>query len=175
MNVKQKGDGAPSDHLDPRIDLKFLNTKCLPKKLRTKITEKTLKVNNRILRTAGGAEFKTKIVEYVNSIQDEDSQLLSSLSPSEALSNFESFVVKLVKEVVEREIHNRPNWFTQSEKMLLHHISLRNKAHKLYLSTGTNKINELKITQTNLQRIKRRLKKMAKLSCNRMSKQALHR
>ena len=145
--MKQKGDGAPSDHLALRIDLKFLNTKCLPKKLRTKITEKILKVNNRILRTAGGVKFKTKIVEYVNSIQNEDSQLLSSLSPSKVLLNFESFIVLSVKEVAEREMHNRPDWFTQSKKMLLHHISPCNKAHKLYSSTGTEKKNELKITR----------------------------
>jgi len=98
-----------------------------------------LKVNNRILRAAVGAEFKTKIVEYINSILDEDSQLLSSQSPSKAQSNFESFIVKSLKEVAEREIHNRPDWFTHSKKMLLHHINLHNNAQKLYLSTGTEK------------------------------------
>jgi len=78
-----------------------------------------------------------------------------ALWPSEAQLNFKSFIVKLAKEVAEREIHNRPNWFTQSEKTLLHHLSLCNKPTNS-LSTGTNKSShKLKITQANLQKVKR--------------------
>jgi len=130
-----------------------------PKETQDQKTKKTVKVNNKILKATGGAEFKTGIVEFVNSIQDEDSQLLPTLLPSEALSNFESFILKSAKEVAEKEICNRPNWVTQSKKTLLHHISLCNKAHKLYLSTGTKKRNlKLKVTQANLQKVKRKAK-----------------
>jgi len=95
-----------------------------------------MRVNNHILREARGKSCKEKIAEYVNSINEEKLNEISNLSLSEAHSKFEEFVVSTAEELAEREVKNRPDWFTQSEEILLQHINLRNKAHKVYLRSG---------------------------------------
>jgi len=60
-------------------------------------------VNINILRASGKKPFRNKIVEYFNNIIEDESYDLSNLSPSEALSNFESFTVTSAKEAAERE------------------------------------------------------------------------
>ena len=126
------------------------------KKKRTGVIKRILKVNNLILRSSGKKPFRAKIVEYFNNIMKDESNDPMNLSPSEALSNFESFIVTSAKEVAEREEKNRPDWFTQSEEVLLHHIDLRNKAFKQHLISNTIKSHQnLKACQANLQRTKR--------------------
>ena len=75
-------------------------------------------------------------------MKDELNDLLN-LSPSEALSNFESFIVMSAKEVAEREVKNHPDWFTQSEEVLLYHIDLCNKAFKQHLISNTIKSHQI--------------------------------
>jgi len=48
-----------------------------------------MRVNNHVLRAAGGRAFKEKIAEYVNSINAENLNKTSELSPSKAHSKFE--------------------------------------------------------------------------------------
>ena len=95
-----------------------------------------MRVNNHVLRAARGRAFKEKIAEYINSIKEENLNEISEITPSEAHSKFEEFVVSTAQGVAEREVKNRPDWFTQSEEILLQHINLRNKAHKVYLRSG---------------------------------------
>ena len=101
--------------------------------------KKILTVNNHIIRSTGKKPFRAKIVEYFNNIMEDESNDLSNLSPSEALSKFESFIIPSAKEVAEREVKNHPDWFTQSEEILLHHIDLCNKAFKQHLISNTIK------------------------------------
>ena len=65
--------------------------------------KKILKVNNHILGSTGQKPFRAKIVEYFNNIMEGESNHLSDLSPSKALSKFESFIIASAKEVAERE------------------------------------------------------------------------
>ena len=100
--------------------------------------KKILKVNNHILKASGEKPFRDKIVEYFNNIMEAKVKDLSNLSPSKALSKFESFIIMSAKEVAEREAKNHPNWFTQSEEVILHHIDLHNKPFKQHITSNTD-------------------------------------
>ena len=63
-----------------------------------------MRINNCVLREAGGRAFKEKIAEYVNSINAENLNEISELSPSDAHNKFEEFVVSTAKELAEREV-----------------------------------------------------------------------
>jgi len=56
-------------------------------------------VNNHILKASGEKPFRDKIVEYFNNIMEAKVKDLSNLSPSKALSKFESFIIASAKEV----------------------------------------------------------------------------
>ena len=113
--------------------------------------KKILKVNNHILRSTGKKPFRAKIVEYIKNIMEDDLNVLSNLSPPKALSKFESFIITSAKEVAVREVKNCPDWFTQPEEVLLHHIDLCNKAFRQHLISNTNKSHQnLKACQANL-------------------------
>ena len=52
-----------------------------------------MRVNNHVLREPGGRVFKEKIAKYVNSINVENLNKISELTPSKAHSKFEEFVL----------------------------------------------------------------------------------
>ena len=161
-NVKCKSDGIPSDHSALKINLRFLNSKWLPHKHRNKIAERKMKIDNAILRASRNKAFKEKIVDFINSIREEneDNATPSDLTPTETLSMFEDFVVKTAKETAESEVKTRPDWFTQSEQTLLKHIKLRNHAHKNYTNLANNENHQkLRQARANLQRVKRKAKR----------------
>jgi len=85
---------------------------------------------------------------------------MTTLSPSEALTKFESFIVNCSKEVAEIEIKTHPNWFTHSERSMMHHIKLQNYAYKQYLISNTEEnYSKLKSLHSALQRIKMQAKR----------------
>ena len=74
MNTKCKGNRVPSDHATLMIAQRIPNMKWLPKKHHEKI-----KINNRILHDTGNKAFKSKVVEYINSIDDNQIEDTSNL------------------------------------------------------------------------------------------------
>jgi len=104
--------------------------------------------------------FKEKIVVYINSIEANEVESMTTLSPSETLSKFESFVVNCAKEVAETEIKTHPDWFTQSKKSMFYHNKIWNCDYKQHLISNTEENHsKLKSTHSTLQCIKRQAKR----------------
>jgi len=80
------------------ISLRFPSMKWLPKKHHDRTARKVFKINNKTLNNTGNKAYKSKIAEYINSIDDNQIEDMSNLSPSEALSKFETHIIKLAKE-----------------------------------------------------------------------------
>ena len=59
--------------------------------------------------------FKAKIVKYINNINKNEPEELSNLSPSEALTKFEEFILNLENDVAKREVKTCHDWSMQSE------------------------------------------------------------
>ena len=148
--------GPPSDHAALTIHLNLPNGNLLPKKRKKAILKATKKINNHILRTSGAATFKNKVSNFIPSLMPEE---ITSLPHTKLLDHFEKHIVHAATEATQIELCNRPNWFMQSETILLKLITIRNHAYKLYVQnrnelTHTN----LQTARSNLQREKRNAK-----------------
>ena len=155
-NVKCKFDGPPSDHAALTIHLNLPNGNLLPKKRKKAILKATKKINNHILRTSGAATFKNKVSDFIPSLTPEE---ITSLPHTELLDRFEKHIVHAAMEAAQIEVCNRPDWFTQSETILLELITIRNRTYKLYVQNRNELIHtNLQTTRSNLQREKRNAK-----------------
>ena len=99
-----KSNGVLSDHAALMTSLRFPSTNWIPKKHHDRTMRKGFKINNRILCNTENKAFKSKIVKYINSIDNNQIEDTSNLSPSEALSKFEVHIVKPAEEIAEEEV-----------------------------------------------------------------------
>jgi hypothetical protein len=77
----------------------------------------------------------------------------------ELLQLFENHIVDAAKEVAEKEITSKPNWFTAANDSLMNLIHSRNEALKNFMEKGTSETQEiLREARRNLLREKRRAK-----------------
>jgi hypothetical protein len=78
---------------------------------------------------------------------------------NELLQLFENHIVNAAKEVVEKEITSKPDWFTAAKDSLMNLIHFRNEALKNFMEKGTSETQEiLREARQNLLREKRRAK-----------------
>ena len=115
------------------------------------------KINNNILRNQELPNFQKKINEYLENLQPEKVELLS---PSDLLNDFEEHIVQSALDVAAREEKVRPDWFTESEKILLDAIEKRNNAFKNNIKHPTeSNQNKLREARHHLLREKRKAKR----------------
>ncbi len=78
----------------------------------------------------------------------------------ELIQLFENHIVEAAKEVAEKEVTSKPDWFTASEDTLIKLIHIRNEALKNFMEKGTAETQEnLRETRRNLLREKRKAKR----------------
>ena len=108
-----------------------LNTsKLFPSKLKNKITKKIKKIDNAYLRTSGNAQFKEKVIEFLDDQKEREIDG-SHMTSEEIESMFKNHIVDSDKATAEKETKHHPDWFSQSEHLLSFHIELRNQCFKL--------------------------------------------
>ena len=66
INIKCKFDGAPSDHCPLFITYHLGYEKTFPMKLKNKVLQKIMKIDNECLRTSGNSMFKENVTEFLN-------------------------------------------------------------------------------------------------------------
>ena len=82
------------------------------------------------------------------------------MSPNDLLNNFEQYIVDTATELVEKEIRKRPDWFTESQDILLELINERNIAFKNRLKCPFEEnSNKLREARHQLLREKRKAKR----------------
>ena len=81
------------------------------------------KIDNAILRKKEIENFRKKINNFLNNLTSDELNLLST---NDLLNKFEEYVVEAATELAEREIRKRPDWFTESENLLIELIGIRN-------------------------------------------------
>ena len=85
---------------------------------------------------------------------------LHLLSTNDLLKKFEEYVVEAATELAEKEIKKRPNWFSESEDLLIKLIGIRNNAFKTCLKCSSeDKTKKLRDARHHLLREKRRAKR----------------
>ncbi len=134
LNVQRKFDGVDSDHAALLMNFELDCTTLLSNKLnreKEKLPKK--KIDNHILRTDGKSTFQEKISSYLDSL---DPPATQELSMQELFQNFEKHIVESATEVAEREVTHRPDWFSESESILLNLIDKRNDALKCNMKRG---------------------------------------
>ena len=82
--------------------------------------------------------------DFLNNLTPDDFNLLST---NDLLNKFEEFVVDTATELGEREVKKRPDWFTESEDLLIELIGIRNNAFKKCLKSPSEE-NNVKPTPT---------------------------
>ena len=82
---------------------------------------------------------------------------LNLLSPNDLLNNFEQYIVDTATELAEKEIRKRPDWFTESQDILLELINERNIAFKNKLKRPSEE-NTMKLREARHQLLREKRK-----------------
>ena len=158
-NVKRKFNGTHSDHAALLIEFQLASDSVIknPKKDRSANSEPPKKIDNAILRKKEKENFKKKISDFLNNLTPDDLNLLST---NDLLNKFEEYVVETATELAEREIKKRPDWFSESEDLLIELIGIRNNAFKKCLKCPSEEnTKKLRDARHHLLREKRRAKR----------------
>jgi hypothetical protein len=158
-NVKRKFNGTHSDHAALLIEFQLASDPVIKSRKKESNADRPppKKIDNAILRRKEIKNFKNKISDFLNNLTPDDFNLLST---NDLLNKFEESVVDTATELAEREIKKRPDWFTESEDLLIELIGIRNNAFKKCLKSPSEE-NTMKLREArhHLLREKRKAKR----------------